>query len=43
MPGRRVLAAPPPDGAKVCYANTRSPASPTGFNQEETIKSLWAD
>jgi hypothetical protein len=24
-------------------ANTPSPAAPTGFGQEETIKSLWAD
>ena len=41
MPGYRCLA-DPVDGVAEYHANTRSPASPTGFNQEATIKALWA-
>jgi hypothetical protein len=40
MPGARVLAEPA-HGQNWYFANTRSEASPTGFNQEETIKSIW--
>ncbi|CAN5376503.1 hypothetical protein BH10PLA1_BH10PLA1_17490 [soil metagenome] len=42
MPGRRGLGEPV-DGVKTYHANTRSTASPNGFNQEETIKELWAE
>lgn len=42
MPGMRGLA-DPVDGIKLYRANTRSPACPTGFNQEETIKTIWAE
>ncbi len=42
MPGSRTLA--DPAGGKHWYwANTRSPACPDGFNQEETIKAIWAE
>jgi len=41
MPGLRNLA-DPADGKRTYRANTRSPACPDGFNQEETIKELWA-
>lgn len=41
MPGQRKLAEPA-HGLRCYYANTRSPASPTGFNQEQTIKELWS-
>ncbi len=41
----RVLHDPPvsPDGKKIYwyFANTKSPACPDGFNQEETIKAIW--
>ncbi len=41
MPGSRVLHAPV--GNQGWYwANTRGPAAPEGFNQEETIKAIWA-
>lgn len=41
MPGSRTLAVPV-DGKRWYWANTRSDAVPGGFNQEETIKSIWA-
>lgn len=41
MPGSRTLAAPV-DGKHWYWANTRSKATPDGFNQEETIKAIWA-
>jgi GDSL-like Lipase/Acylhydrolase family len=41
MPGSRTLHAPV--GNQGWYwANTRSAATPAGFNQEETIKAIWA-
>ncbi|MFZ5453806.1 MAG: hypothetical protein ACOZF2_18285 [Thermodesulfobacteriota bacterium] len=40
MPASRCLAAPPGEFAWY-YAHTASPATPQGFNQEETIKSIW--
>lgn len=40
MPGSRQLAAPA-EGKRFYFANTRGPAAPDGFNQEETIKALW--
>ena len=41
MPGSRTLHAP--IGNQWWYwANTRSTATPEGFNQEETIKAIWA-
>ena len=42
MPGSRCLASPV-DGKSWYYANTRSQAVPDGFNQEETIKAIWAE
>jgi len=42
MPGSRCLADPPP-GRSWYYANTQSEACPEGFNQEETIKAIWAE
>jgi hypothetical protein len=42
MPGSRVLHASV-DGQHWYYANTRSEASPQGFSQEETIKSIWSE
>jgi hypothetical protein len=41
MPGSRCLASPA-DGKRWYHANTRSQAVPDGFNQEETIKEIWA-
>jgi hypothetical protein len=41
MPGSRVLHAPV-NGQHWYWANTRSTAMPDGFNQEETIKAIWA-
>jgi len=42
MPGSRTLHAPV--GNQWWYwANTRSAATPEGFNQEETIKAIWAE
>lgn len=41
MPGSRTLCAPVGD-CHWYFANTRSTAVPTGFNQEETIKAIWA-
>ena len=40
MPGMRGLA-DPVNGIHEYYANTHSSACPEGFNQEETIKSIW--
>jgi hypothetical protein len=40
MPASRCLAAPPGEFAWY-YAHTASPATPQGFDQEETIKSIW--
>jgi hypothetical protein len=42
MPGSRTLHAPV-NGLWWYWANTRSPATPDGFNQEETIKAIWAE
>ena len=42
MPGSRCLASPV-DGKSWYHANTRSAAVPDGFNQEETIKGIWAE
>lgn len=42
MPGRRCLADPDPGLDSTYRANTRSQAAPDGFNQEETIKKIWA-
>jgi hypothetical protein len=47
MQGRKVLSDPistikPIDGAYWYFANTKSKACPDGFNQEETIKAIWA-
>ncbi len=41
MPGSRTLCAPIGD-CHWYFANTRSATTPTGFSQEETIKSIWA-
>ena len=41
MPGSRTLHAPV-NGQWWYWANTRSAATPDGFNQEETIKAIWA-
>ncbi|MCL5097112.1 MAG: hypothetical protein M1608_06215, partial [Candidatus Omnitrophica bacterium] len=41
MPGSRTLAVPV-NGKHWYWANTASPAVPDGFNQEETIKRIWA-
>ncbi len=47
MPGSRILHDGPPlmpEGVRKIgwyFANTRSPACPQGFNQEETIKAIW--
>jgi len=41
MPGNRTLA-DPVDGKNWYWANTSSEKVPTGFNQEETIKQIWA-
>jgi len=40
MPGSRTLAAPVGE-IHWYWANTKSNAVPTGFNQEETIKAIW--
>jgi hypothetical protein len=42
MPGGRRLSEPK-DNLAYYHANTRSPASPTGWNDEETIKAIWAE
>jgi lysophospholipase L1-like esterase len=42
MPGSRTLHAPV-GGRHWYWANTRSAATPEGFNQEETIKAIWAE
>ena len=42
MPGSRTLHAPVGD-QRWYWANTRSAATPEGFNQEETIKAIWAE
>ncbi len=41
MPGSRILHTPV-DGHHWYHANTRSEACPRGFNQEATIKAIWA-
>jgi hypothetical protein len=41
MPGSRCLA-DPVNGLAWYEANTRGPACPNGFGQEETIRSIWA-
>jgi hypothetical protein len=41
MPGSRTLRSPL-DGKRWYYANTKSPATPEGFGQEETIREIWA-
>jgi hypothetical protein len=41
MPGSRTLCAPA-NGLRWYWANPKSTAVPDGFNQEETIKSIWA-
>jgi hypothetical protein len=46
MPGGRMLADGPAVGGvklKWYFANTKSPACPQGFNQEETIKAIWLE
>jgi len=42
MPGSRTLAEPA-GGKRWYWANTSSEACPEGFNQEETIKAIWAE
>jgi hypothetical protein len=42
MPGSRTLHAPV-GGQWWYWANTRSAATPDGFNQEETIKAIWTE
>ena len=42
MPGSRILHAAV-EGYTWYHANTKSDASPHGFNQEETIKTIWAE
>jgi hypothetical protein len=45
MPGGRMITNGPngPDGNRMrwYFANTKSPACPNGFSQEETIKQIW--
>jgi hypothetical protein len=41
MPGARCLQTPV-DGKRWYAVNTRSPAAPGGFNQEETIRAIWS-
>jgi hypothetical protein len=41
MPGKRYMA-DPIGGNYIYWANRRSTACPFGFNQEDTIKSIWA-
>ena len=41
MPGSRTLRSPL-DGKRWYYANNKSAATPEGFNQEETIREIWA-
>jgi hypothetical protein len=42
MPGSRCLAAPA-EGKSWYFANKPSAACPRGFNQEDTIKAIWAE
>ncbi len=42
MPGSRCLHAPAA-GKSWYFANTRSPAVPGGFNQEDTIRAIWQE
>jgi hypothetical protein len=42
MPGSRTLA-DPVNGKNWYWANTASDKVPTGFNQEETIRQIWAE
>jgi len=41
MPGSRTLRSPL-DGKRWYYANAKNAATPEGFNQEETIREIWA-
>jgi len=41
MPGSRTLRSPL-DGKRWYYANAKNAATPEGFNQEETIRGIWA-
>jgi len=41
MPGSRTLRSPL-DNKRWYYANAKSAATPEGFNQEETIREIWA-
>jgi hypothetical protein len=41
MPASRCLAAPVNKDISWYWANNRSPAVPTGFGQEDTIRSIW--
>jgi RNA polymerase sigma factor (sigma-70 family) len=41
MPGSRILTPGKPNAPHRYWANTRSDASPQGFNTESTIKELW--
>ena len=41
MPGSRILTPGKPNAPLRYWANTRSDASPQGFNTESTIKELW--
>jgi hypothetical protein len=43
MPGMTTIAADPIGDIYHYRANMQSPACPTGFGQEETIKQLWSD
>ena len=42
MPGLRVLHDPPPDAPAYYYAHAPSEKTPDGFNQESTIREIWA-
>ena len=43
MPGSRCLHAPVGDRIHWYFANRPSPACPTGFGQEDTIKAIWRE
>ena len=49
MPGFHMLTNGPADPAggggriRFYFANTKSPACPQGFGQEETIKAIWRE
>jgi hypothetical protein len=40
MPGTRMISCPN-DTLRTYFANTKSPACPVGYSQEETIKKIW--